>query len=1426
MVLVALMSLALLTASGAVATSDTTIGFDNLNAGSVVTTQYAADGITFGKASDYGLTLGNADCGPPQVTADPTGARSAPNDVTAPRCTASDSSSVGTFAAFSFPRQAVSAWVGTAPGVSGVKAIMIGYDSSGTFVAFTPQTTIGAGATTQLAISSSSANISYLAIYIEGVVGGGTPLLIDDLSLDNGAAPLSATGDAFNAVAGTLFTGTVGHIADGDPTATASDYTASLSWGDGVTSAGTVSSASGGGFDVSGTHTYGTAGSDTVTLSVTKVNGRTATGTAAATVTSGTTTTTTTTPTTTTTTPTTTTAPSTTTAPTPTPAAHVTFTAPATVATGQTVSFLASTTRPGGTYDWSVNGHELANCAGVTSGLMTRTLPGGTDTILLRQVGGAGGSAVASHQIVVRPGTLARDAAAGSARVIPLPPVAVCQSAPGDPRGALVAPAVAYAPGAGCTTQVKSGVIDAVGCLTEYQDTIQVTFVAHARGHLGSQKVSLPAGQAGLDGVTSAGDTAALLQDVESALNPPHPRFCVDSQGNDFICSTVGVEQEPTGPIFGGVPAQAGGPIAGQAARAAAGRVGRATAATGAGREIAFTGNACTVAPSKQAGGESECLDLWVSSGPVRINGIDYAPAPGGEIVLAPQFNLLISQQASTSLDGLLLNTDHPYRLVDFALPPGAPADGSGSPGVDYPALTVSDLPTEIARQRNLPAASAIISKLGAVGGFPSVGGLEISFDNDTAIVTLHVQLPAPFNGGDGPVTAAVEARIGPTEPFHVVYGYLGDTTGGAKVDLGPVALNGFGICFREHYSQDASIDPCRGITNIDDAGFPDATWTASAGLNLGGALDVEFRPGSNSIPGCAQSIPLGFAFSGDGGLSQAGAALDLQGSGGIPIFPGVSITGLAAGFKSTATYNQYGGCVGLSVVDLLSITGNVFGVDTVNGARYQFNGSELGTGVLQQTGGTFPYTNHVGIGVSGVASLTLPELPAFQVGSAYALYVDDPAAVFFGAGLDIGLPHGNFEDQPGTGIALKGGLKGAIGLAGGFPFDFEGYANFEASALSQTLLSGEAELIVSYSPKAGQHGGIGACLGLGVGNVSGSAGFAYHWGDTYIDLPGDINIGSCDNNWLDRQIGVNVQAAAVRPGGPIAGVARVAVPSGLNAVNFRVHSVTGAPDVTVTAADGARATTAGVPPNQIVKVNGFMLARFPTLHETIIAPARSRPGRYRIVTNPGSPPITRIDRLDGTRPRISARVTGAGAHRHLVYRVAREAGQSVEFFEISGQVHRSLGTTTGGSGALAFTASPGHGRRQIVAEVYGDGVPRVRITVSSYLAPGLTQLGRVSQVRVHRRRAVVTVSFARVPGADAYRINLDLRDGTRQVTTTTAHRAAFGPIFVDIGGTITVRALGDGLATATGAPVRADVTPLFGHGRPAHQPPRRRPPR
>ena len=60
---------------------------------------------------------------------------------------------------------------------------------------------------------------------------------------------------------GAAFSGTVGTITDADPTAQASEYAASIDWGDGSTSAGTVTGPVSGQFDISGGHTWADEGS-------------------------------------------------------------------------------------------------------------------------------------------------------------------------------------------------------------------------------------------------------------------------------------------------------------------------------------------------------------------------------------------------------------------------------------------------------------------------------------------------------------------------------------------------------------------------------------------------------------------------------------------------------------------------------------------------------------------------------------------------------------------------------------------------------------------------------------------------------------------------------------------------------------------------------------------------------------------------------------------------------------------------------------------------------------------------------------------------------------------------------------------------------------------------------------------------------------
>jgi hypothetical protein len=96
-------------------------------------------------------------------------------------------------------------------------------------------------------------------------------------------APLGAGGSPVNATAGTQFSGPTAAFADADPGGTASDYTASIDWGDGTTSAGTVS-ASASGFLVSGAHTYASAGTRSTTISISDAGGATATARGSSTV--------------------------------------------------------------------------------------------------------------------------------------------------------------------------------------------------------------------------------------------------------------------------------------------------------------------------------------------------------------------------------------------------------------------------------------------------------------------------------------------------------------------------------------------------------------------------------------------------------------------------------------------------------------------------------------------------------------------------------------------------------------------------------------------------------------------------------------------------------------------------------------------------------------------------------------------------------------------------------------------------------------------------------------------------------------------------------------------------------------------------------------------------------------------------------------
>jgi hypothetical protein len=85
-------------------------------------------------------------------------------------------------------------------------------------------------------------------------------------------APLSAAGIDFSATRGAGFTTTVATFADANSLAKPGDFTATIAWGDGTSSPGTVTAVPGG-FAVAGTHTYAATGDFALSVAIHDVGG-------------------------------------------------------------------------------------------------------------------------------------------------------------------------------------------------------------------------------------------------------------------------------------------------------------------------------------------------------------------------------------------------------------------------------------------------------------------------------------------------------------------------------------------------------------------------------------------------------------------------------------------------------------------------------------------------------------------------------------------------------------------------------------------------------------------------------------------------------------------------------------------------------------------------------------------------------------------------------------------------------------------------------------------------------------------------------------------------------------------------------------------------------------------------------------------------
>ena len=113
-------------------------------------------------------------------------------------------------------------------------------------------------------------------------VGGSTTTATSTATVAD--APLTANGSPISATEGSsTVTVTVATFTDANPSATVGDFTATIDWGDGHTSTGTVTEKNGV-FSVAGSNTYAEDGSDKITVTITDKGGSTTTATSTATV--------------------------------------------------------------------------------------------------------------------------------------------------------------------------------------------------------------------------------------------------------------------------------------------------------------------------------------------------------------------------------------------------------------------------------------------------------------------------------------------------------------------------------------------------------------------------------------------------------------------------------------------------------------------------------------------------------------------------------------------------------------------------------------------------------------------------------------------------------------------------------------------------------------------------------------------------------------------------------------------------------------------------------------------------------------------------------------------------------------------------------------------------------------------------------------
>lgn len=243
-------------------------------------------------------------------------------------------------------------------------------------------------------------------------------------------------------------------------------------------------------------------------------------------------------------------------------------------------------------------------------------------------------------------------------------------------------------------------------------------------------------------------------------------------------------------------------------------------------------------------------------------------------------------------------------------------------------------------------------------------------------------------------------------------------------------------------------------------------------------------------------------------------------------------------------------------------------------------------------------------------------------------------------------------------------------------------------------------------------------------------------------------------------------------------GLLLVPVPADMPAFTVRLHGKDAPPKADLVGPDGRRIPMSG---DGGALVDGsHMIATNPEDNTTSIMVAKPAAGEWKIEPHADSSEITDVARAySEPEPTLGAGVGGKGHKRTLGYAFAPNPGQKITFIERGKRAKHVLGVARAGRceeqaggiesdrgmacGQLKFTPGRGGaGKREIVAVIEQDGMPRGEQVVATYTAPKDRLPAKPRLLRARRSGNAVLVRWAAVPGAQGYAAAVTTSDGRK----------------------------------------------------------------